>query len=465
MMLKLTSISAAFLCMSIVSSALAGSPPCSTGCYDCEGNPHTWSECHWATAQALIEMDYYFLYGGRVVISFEGGGTFETTVLESTSVAGLQVSAITVYPEEVDIWEDAWSNSDHNYGPSGTWICFIGCGYAAVTDDWTLLSTGSLFAYDEGESHLGHYQYHEMGSGFAWADQTIRVEPITMSASQDIEQSSQDESTVTQHAAFMIPVTPSQLEINRTVVVLGESIAASVISTEVYTKATPNLTFVSGTPDYWTGSSETELTQGDHELSFLIQNFSDETYDVNDDGRFNVLDQEELVALAGPTTTETERWDFDDDYVIDQDDVDVLARLIDLQLDSGIFGDLNRDGEVDCEDRYIIANYADATLEDAGYHIELDFDLDGDNDSGDRNQFLIVSCPELLGDLNCDRSVDAFDVTPFTLAVLVDKSAYESAYPNCSYMLADINQDGYADAFDIDPFTNCYLTGSCPQDF
>jgi len=68
-----------------------------------------------------------------------------------------------------------------------------------------------------------------------------------------------------------------------------------------------------------------------------------------------------------------------------------------------------------------------------------------------------AGCPQLLGDLNCDDLVNAFDIDPFVLA-LTDSAAYALAYPDCDYMLADINGDGLVNAFDIDPFVQL-LTG------
>jgi probable HAF family extracellular repeat protein len=59
--------------------------------------------------------------------------------------------------------------------------------------------------------------------------------------------------------------------------------------------------------------------------------------------------------------------------------------------------------------------------------------------------------PGLLGDLNCDGFVNAFDIDPFVLA-LTNPSGYASAYPNCDIMRADANGDGAVNAFDIDPF-------------
>ncbi len=62
-----------------------------------------------------------------------------------------------------------------------------------------------------------------------------------------------------------------------------------------------------------------------------------------------------------------------------------------------------------------------------------------------------LSCPGLLGDLNCDGVVNAFDLDPFILA-LTDPAGYALALPDCSIDNADCNQDGVVNAFDIDPF-------------
>jgi len=61
------------------------------------------------------------------------------------------------------------------------------------------------------------------------------------------------------------------------------------------------------------------------------------------------------------------------------------------------------------------------------------------------------------GDLNCDGTVNAFDIDPFILA-LTDPSAYAETYPDCAVINADINGDGTVNAFDIDPFI-ALLTG------
>ncbi len=61
-----------------------------------------------------------------------------------------------------------------------------------------------------------------------------------------------------------------------------------------------------------------------------------------------------------------------------------------------------------------------------------------------------------LGDLNCDGSLDAFDIEGFVLA-MVDPAAYAIAHPMCDPMLADMNGDETVNAFDIDPFIGILL--------
>ncbi len=56
-----------------------------------------------------------------------------------------------------------------------------------------------------------------------------------------------------------------------------------------------------------------------------------------------------------------------------------------------------------------------------------------------------------LGDLNCDGSIDAFDIEPF-LSALFDPDEYRNRWPDCDWRLLDVNCDGGFDAHDIEPF-------------
>lgn len=55
------------------------------------------------------------------------------------------------------------------------------------------------------------------------------------------------------------------------------------------------------------------------------------------------------------------------------------------------------------------------------------------------------------GDLNCDSSVAATDITPFVLA-LTNPAAFASQFPTCDIDLADINGDGRVSVSDIGEF-------------
>ncbi len=65
-----------------------------------------------------------------------------------------------------------------------------------------------------------------------------------------------------------------------------------------------------------------------------------------------------------------------------------------------------------------------------------------------------------LGDLNCDGSVNPFDIDPFVLA-LTNPDDYSAQFPDCNIMNADLNCDGLINPFDIDLFVQCLTTGDC----
>jgi hypothetical protein len=65
--------------------------------------------------------------------------------------------------------------------------------------------------------------------------------------------------------------------------------------------------------------------------------------------------------------------------------------------------------------------------------------------------------PGTLGDLNCDGTVNGYDIDPFVLA-LTDPDAYATAFGDCDIHNADVNGDGQINGYDIDPFVSL-LTG------
>ena len=62
-----------------------------------------------------------------------------------------------------------------------------------------------------------------------------------------------------------------------------------------------------------------------------------------------------------------------------------------------------------------------------------------------------VSNQLLLGDLNCDGTVNGLDVQPFVL-VQVDPGAYPTNYPTCNPYRADLDGDGMVSLADLAPF-------------
>jgi len=184
----------------------------------------------------------------------------------------------------------------------------------------------------------------------------------------------------------------------------------------------------------------------------------------DDKNRFNENDVAALQWVADNNPTDPfalSKWNFypngnePEDQLIDDQDVAFMQKLVDLELDSGVFGDLNGDGEPDCDNRcYIINNGFGYNLEDPEYRVELDYDLDGDNDDDDRLVFMNEICPGPLwplGDMNCDCEVNFGDINPFVLA-LSNPAIWHATYPDCNIMNGDINGDGNFDFGDINPF-------------
>ena len=62
------------------------------------------------------------------------------------------------------------------------------------------------------------------------------------------------------------------------------------------------------------------------------------------------------------------------------------------------------------------------------------------------------------GDVNCDGSVNSFDIDAFVQA-LTDPAGHAASYPGCDYKLADVGEDGTVNAFDIDPFVELLTRG------
>ncbi len=75
----------------------------------------------------------------------------------------------------------------------------------------------------------------------------------------------------------------------------------------------------------------------------------------------------------------------------------------------------------------------------------------------------VLPPPPLVGDLNGDGVLNAFDVSAFELA-LADRAAYELLHPDLAPdLLGDLNGDGVLDAFDLAPFEALLASIPVPQ--
>ncbi len=132
-------------------------------------------------------------------------------------------------------------------------------------------------------------------------------------------------------------------------------------------------------------------------------------------------------------------------------------------------GDTNCDGAVDIADResfdaavhspaeYVV-NYPDCVRS-----IAADMNGDGRIDDADYQLFArSVGIPlpgqacTQRGDTNGDGLVNNFDTDSFQL-LIVDRAAYEAAYPCSPLVVGDMNGDGLVNVFDIDPFVELLI--------
>ncbi|MCL4221139.1 MAG: hypothetical protein KJZ65_07190 [Phycisphaerales bacterium] len=177
---------------------------------------------------------------------------------------------------------------------------------------------------------------------------------------------------------------------------------------------------------------------------------NDARFDRDGDGRFTQLDLSLVASIVGtPDATDPDEllvWDFNDDGVIDEEDVEGVQFAINAGVGAGVLGDLDQDGDIDCDDFDLLPASPNYTIGDDDHLAQLDADLDGDNDAADR---AVVS--EILqpADWDNDGDVDYVD----TQSYLADFSAQVSA--------ADLNGDQPWDFYDVQIWL-AWVSAACP---
>lgn len=154
--------------------------------------------------------------------------------------------------------------------------------------------------------------------------------------------------------------------------------------------------------------------------------------DLNGDGRFNSLDYTIIANLIGTSDPVLLAiCDIDNNGQITNFDVSFFGAML-LIADDGIFGDMNGNGRVDCNDSSTAPGAFSSNITNTSYRFELDFDLDGDNDSVDQAAFAALTFIDI--DFNNDGVFPSDDDVTDFFAVL-------SGAPCASCDSIDINGD------------------------
>ncbi len=189
---------------------------------------------------------------------------------------------------------------------------------------------------------------------------------------------------------------------------------------------------------------------GECSIEGIILKFSESEVDVDSSGRFDNADPIALAGLVGSSDPLViSAWDIDRDGQITQEDVDLLQALIDAGLGSGMPGDINGDGVLDCQDNYD-ALIPGATVWSSGYAIEADLDLDG---IVDQSEIDTVRCLRLANGPSSD--VDGSDNIDLTDAQLI------STFVTTGLGLgdADVNCDENVDLTDASQLAAAIVNG------
>lgn len=221
-----------------------------------------------------------------------------------------------------------------------------------------------------------------------------------------------------------------------------------------------------------TTMAATGVDSGTRSISAVHFKIMDAHHDLTGDGRFNQADIDVLQSIIGtPAAMSTEFAKFDfinaaslaEDDGVQQDEVDLLQCFVDAGLSSGLLGDANQNGQLDCGDIALafshFNNYDSAnnlfveTFPNSDYLVELDADLDGDNDQDD--YVLVIAALRHVEPANFffDDVLNFFDTNAFL------------ALYNASDPRADIypvgNPDGNFNFFDLNQFASYFANPKC----
>lgn len=323
-------------------------------------------------------------------------GAAVITDTDGQGVVHSEAQAFTAVP----IWYD---HPDHNEMGTYTGVCYVpnACEIAATCGPWC--------------PECPTYQAFPAGFGDAWA---TAVYPWVFDPYEREPRTDAWTATMSVTASADFPDEGVDIRLWRAVFLLYDGPSAPAVLYLMHAgehTAGEGLTFNSGTGQ-WTGELATGGGAGAFEHKMRRMTFEDEGMDVDSDGRFNEIDVDALILLDGSTNElDLFRWDFNGNSVIDSTDADFMQELVELDLDSGVFGDLDGDSQRDCG--AIDTELYDSHLGLTDYHIEVDYNLDGVTDASDRAALIAEWTP----DCDADGTPDECEIPAATVVSAVTR--------------------------------------------
>lgn len=189
--------------------------------------------------------------------------------------------------------------------------------------------------------------------------------------------------------------------------------------------------------------------------------FTDSLLDLDNDARFSSADVALLAALVSSSAAGYEDFDFNKNNVIDARDVEILSALAEGGFASGLLGDIDLDGDLDCDDVAIVQTFPDSVIGDLDYYVAADADLDGDNDVNDQEAVWTALLVVQPADVVLDGVVDILDFLDFLDAFGTCENMSGPCYASGGSVNADFNGDTTVDILDLLDFTDAY-GNACP---
>lgn len=401
---------------------------------------------------SLARYDNRFIGEARGLIFVFPSEGWSTNVAHANAYA----ACATQYPDPINFRSGGGGISEtNNFGAVAAISCgeqydeFLSACWARRGSNSSGVSTAAYAPFPSGEEDWPEVVVcgHSGASSFTYEETDFLPGAAvgTGNALLDIEYLGSASPSFEAQVLFLPSINSSRLVRDGISLRIGGSLTSFGVTASMSgTSATGNLDEVGGV---YSKTVQGSLPTGQSvQIGMSRFSFSDGALDVNGDGRFNQLDSAalfDLICASGCDPNLIERFDFDGSLSINQADVDFLESLIAAGMSSGIFGDANQDGIVDCNDRggLSLSGYA---IGDPEFIIEMDYNLDGLIDASD-----IAEADAWIptADIDRDGGVTAGDLDAFFVLY------------GAGDLAVDFNHNGGVEAGDLDVFFEMFQVG------